>query len=146
MPFILLVGLVSACTHSTKTTPGDTRAVVPLYAAGAAAVTGEDIERTPSVTLEELMTAKFPGVWISRTADGGVSVRIRGASSVMGSNEPLYIIDGVPIQAGPNGSLIGIAPNDIASIEVLKDAGATTIYGVRASNGVIVIKTKIQSH
>jgi len=106
-------------------------------------VTGEDIDRTPSVPVEELMKTKFPGVWISRTADGGISVRIRGATSLQGSSEPLYIIDGVPIQTGPNGSLTGIAPNDIASIQVLKDAAATTMYGVRGANGVIIIKTKI---
>jgi TonB-dependent SusC/RagA subfamily outer membrane receptor len=90
------------------------------------------------------MTAKFPGVWISRTADGALSIRIRGATSVQGSNEPLYIIDGTPIQPGPNGGLTGISPQDIASIQVLKDAAATTMYGVRGANGVIIIKTKVQ--
>ena len=60
----------------------------------------------------------------------------------MGSNEPLYIVDGTPVLPGPNGGLIGINPRDIASIEVLKDAGSTAFYGLRGSNGVIVIKTK----
>ncbi len=105
-------------------------------------MTAEDIQRNPSVPIEELMASRFPGVWITRAADGGIAVRIRGASSVLGNNEPLYVLDGIPIQAGPNGALTGIAPNDIASIEVLKDAAATTIYGMRGANGVIIIKTK----
>ncbi len=105
-------------------------------------MTAEDIERTPIVPLEELLTARVAGVWIARTADGGIAVRIRGATSVTGNNEPLYVLDGMPIQAGPNGSLTGIVPNDIASIEVLKDATATAMYGVRGANGVIIIKTK----
>lgn len=105
-------------------------------------MTADDIQRNPSVPIEELLASRFPGVWITRTADGSIAVRIRGATSVRGNNEPLYVLDGIPIQAGANGALTGIAPNDIASIEVLKDAAATTIYGVRGANGVIVIKTK----
>ena len=134
VPFGLLVGLVSACTHSGSTRPRDDAAGTVL--------TAEDIQRNPSVPIEELMASRFPGVWITRTADGSIAVRIRGATSVQGSNEPLYVLDGIPIQAGPNGALTGIAPNDIASIEVLKDAAATTIYGVRGAHGVIVIKTR----
>lgn len=136
-----LAGLVSACASSGRQAP-----VVPRDAPGATAVTGEDIERTPSVPVEELVTNKFPGVWISRTADGGLAIRIRGATSMQGRNEPLYIIDGTPIQPGPHGGLTGISPGDIASIQVLKDAAATTMYGVRGANGVIIIKTKVGSH
>ena len=77
--------------------------------------------------------------------DGALSVRIRGTNSMQSSNEPLYIVDGTPVQPGPNGGLSGIAPNDIASIQVLKDAAATTMYGVRGANGVIIIKTKVGS-
>lgn len=134
IPLGLLVGLVSACSHSGGTRPRDDAAV--------AGVTAEDIQRNPSVPIEQLMAARFPGVWITRAADGGIAVRIRGATSVTGSNEPLYVLDGIPIQAGPNGALPGIVPNDIASIEVLKDAASTTIYGMRGANGVIIIKTK----
>jgi len=131
----LLVGLVSACAHAGKTSSEGA-------SAAGNTVTAEDIERSPGVPLEELMTAKISGVWVTRTADGGIAVRIRGPTSVHGSNEPLYVVDGIPIQAGPGGSLTGIPPSDIASIEVLKDATATTMYGVRGANGVILIKTK----
>jgi len=86
--------------------------------------------------------SRVPGVWISRTADGGIAIRIRGTSSLMGNTEPLYIIDDVPINPGPNGALTGINPHDIASIEVVKDATGTAMYGVRGANGVIIIKTK----
>jgi TonB-dependent SusC/RagA subfamily outer membrane receptor len=140
--FVVLAGLASACAHSGKTSPGEASAATPHDAPAATALTAEDIERNPSVPIEELLTAKFPGVWISRAADGGLAIRIRGATSLQASNEPLYIVDGVPIQAGPGGGLTGIVPNDIASISVLKDAAATTMYGVRGANGVIIIKTK----
>jgi TonB-dependent SusC/RagA subfamily outer membrane receptor len=88
------------------------------------------------------MATKFPGVAVSRTASGGISIRIRGASSFMGNSEPLYVLDGIPLQPSPDGTLTGIVPNDIQSIEVLKDAPATTMYGVRGANGVILIITK----
>jgi iron complex outermembrane receptor protein len=90
---------------------------------------------------EELLAGRFPGVEVYR-APGGIAVRIRGSSSVYGSNEPLYVVDGMPIDPGPGGALVGINPSDIEKIEVLKDAGSTAQWGVRGANGVIVIKTK----
>jgi len=89
---------------------------------------------------------RFPGVDVRRTADGGIAVRIRGATSIRGSNEPLYVVDGIPIQPGPNGSLTGINPHDIATIQVLKDPAETAMYGMRGANGVIVITTKRPDH
>ncbi|HEX6066717.1 MAG TPA: TonB-dependent receptor plug domain-containing protein [Longimicrobiales bacterium] len=91
--------------------------------------------------VEELFAGRFPGVEVWRVP-GGLSVRVRGSTSVMGSNEPLYVIDGMTIDPGPGGALVGLNPADIQSIEVLKDAGSTAMYGVRGANGVIVIKTK----
>ncbi len=85
---------------------------------------------------------RFPGVMVSRTPDGGVSIRIRGVTSFHGSNEPLYVIDGVPMQSGSDRILTGINPHDIASIEVVKDPAGEAMYGVRGANGVIIIKTK----
>lgn len=146
MAFVLLVALVSACARSGRTSPREPTRAPPSDAPAPAAVTADDIQRTPIVSLEELMAAKFPGVWVARTADGGISVRIRGASSIMGNNEPLYVVDGIPVQTGPGGSLTGIVPNDIESIEVLKDAPATTMYGMRGANGVILITTKRPDH
>ena len=90
---------------------------------------------------EELLAGRFPGVEVYR-APGGIAIRIRGASSVYGSSEPLYVVDGMPIDPGPGGALVGINPADIEKIEVLKDAGSTAQWGVRGANGVILIKTK----
>lgn len=105
-------------------------------------VTAEDIDQNPSQPIEKVLQSKVPGVVITRTSSGWLSIRIRGATTINGSTEPLYIIDGLPIQAGPDGSLVGINPHDIASIEVLKDASDLAFYGLRGANGVIIIKTK----
>jgi TonB-dependent SusC/RagA subfamily outer membrane receptor len=110
--------------------------------APAAEVTAEDIARSPTVSIEDQLAAKYPGVWVVRSSTGGIAIRLRGASSVNGSAEPLYVLDGIAIQAGPNGALEGISPYDIASIQVVRDATGTAMYGVRGVNGVIVIKTK----
>jgi TonB-dependent SusC/RagA subfamily outer membrane receptor len=105
-------------------------------------VTADDIERAPGKPIEEILAQRFPGVYVERAPGGGIVVRIRGRTSIRGSNEPLYVIDGVPIEPGPGGSLFGINPYDIETIEVLTDPASTTMYGVRGANGVIVIKTK----
>jgi TonB-dependent SusC/RagA subfamily outer membrane receptor len=108
----------------------------------ASDVTSGDISRTPNQPLEEILAGRVAGVRVSRASDGGIRVRIRGGSSILGSNDPLYILDGVPIEPGPNGSLSGINPYDIESIEVLKDPAQTALYGMRGANGVVVITTK----
>lgn len=105
-------------------------------------VTAEDLDRSPVQPVERTLQAQVPGVMITQTPDGWLSVRIRGATTINGSTEPLYVIDGLPIQPGPGGSLVGINPHDIASIEVLKDAASLAFYGLRGANGVILIKTK----
>jgi TonB-dependent SusC/RagA subfamily outer membrane receptor len=92
--------------------------------------------------IEMALQGKVPGLEVSRTPDGFVSIRIRGPSSFMGGGEPLYILDGVPITPGPNGRITGLFAIDIESIQVLKDPSDTALYGVRGGNGVIVIKTK----
>jgi TonB-dependent SusC/RagA subfamily outer membrane receptor len=144
IPLGPLVGLVLACAPAPpRTSPvGDADPMSPNPAPGAT-VTAEDIARSPTVPIEEQLAAKYPGVWVSRAADGGISIRLRGGSStVNASSEPLYVLDGIPIQPGPNGALSGISPYDIASIQVVRDATGTAMYGIRGVNGVIVIKTK----
>lgn len=135
----LLFGLLSGCAHA-----GGAAVDAADSPAGEASrtVTAADIPRTPEQPIEKALMARVPGVWISRTADGGIAVRLRGATSIHGSNAPLYVVNGIVIEPGPNGGLTGIDPYDIATIEVLKDAASTTMYGVRGANGVIVIKTK----
>jgi len=90
---------------------------------------------------EELFEGRFAGVQVFRLPDG-LAVRIRGSNSLAADQEPLYVIDGQTIQAGPGGALVGLNPADIESIEVLKNIGATAQYGVRGANGVILIRTK----
>ena len=104
---------------------------------------GEDRESISSSGqgMEELFAGRFPGVEVLRVPSGGISIRIRGASTLMGSSEPLYIIDGAKVQSGPGG-LLFLDPGDISKIEVLKDIGSTAIYGSEGANGVILITTK----
>lgn len=105
-------------------------------------VTSDDIERAPGQSIEEHLRGRVAGVTVTRSSDGGIAVRIRGGTSIYGSNEPLYVLDGVAITPGPGGSLSGVDPYDIESIRVLKDPADTAMYGMRGANGVIVIKTK----
>ena len=106
-------------------------------------VTADDIERQAGTQpIEQLLQSKVPGVLIARTADGGIAVQIRGSSSFYGGTAPLYVVDDVPFEAGPGGSLKGINPYDIETIRVLKNPEDTGMYGMRGANGVIVIKLK----
>jgi len=91
--------------------------------------------------MEELFAGRFPGVEVLRISGGGISIRIRGTNTLMGSTEPLYIIDGARVQSGPGG-LLFLDPAEIRNIEVLKDIGSTAIYGSDGANGVIIITTK----
>ncbi len=113
------------------------------------AVTSEDFNKGLISTPDQLITGKVAGVQI--TTNGGApgsgsTIRIRGGSSLNASNNPLIVIDGVPVSgssiAGAGDPLSFINPNDIESINILKDASATAIYGSRASNGVIIVTTK----
>jgi len=139
---LLLVGLSLGCIGRHKPPVNDMPDPSPTRPLTGTIVTAEDMARTPDQSIERMLQARVPGVLITRTPDGWLSVRIRGATTINGTTEPLYIIDGLPIQPGSGGSLVGINPNDIASIEVLKDAADLAFYGIRGSNGVIIVKTK----
>jgi iron complex outermembrane receptor protein len=113
-----------------------------------ASVTNEDFNEGNIVSPASLITGRVAGVNINTSGapGGGSEIRIRGGSSLSASNDPLIVIDGLPISnASPSGSrsiLNAINPNDIESFSILKDASSTAIYGSRASNGVIIITTK----
>lgn len=140
LPFVLLVGLTSACAQRSGTRRDEpTRANRP---SPAGSVSADAIEKTPGKPIEEIIAARVAGVAVTRTADGGIAVRIRGTTSFYGNNQPLYILDGMPFVPGENGGLTGINPHDIESIQVLKNAAETSMYGSRGANGVILIKTK----
>jgi TonB-dependent SusC/RagA subfamily outer membrane receptor len=125
---------VSACGPATL--PPEEAAKPSPNAATADQWKGQQVAQP-----EELFAGRFPGVSVYRV-EGGVRVAIRGATSIAGDNQPLYVIDGMAIEPGPGGALMGINPNDIETIEVLKDVGSTSLYGVRGANGVILIKTQ----
>jgi len=113
------------------------------------AITAKDFNKGSITTPEQLIAGKVAGVQI--TSNGGApgsgsTIRIRGGASLNASNDPLIVIDGVPVDnngiSGAANALALINPNDIESFNILKDASATAIYGSRASNGVIIITTK----
>ena len=108
-----------------------------------ATVYGEDVEVVNPKTLVQML-ARLPGVQVTELPGGDIRVVIRGASSFRGSEEPLWVLDGMVIASGGRG-VSGLNPNSIESITVLKEAGSTAIYGTRGANGVILIKTKIGS-
>jgi TonB-dependent starch-binding outer membrane protein SusC len=139
---VLLVGLTVGCIGNVKPPVNDMPDPSPTRALTGTTVTSEDIDKNPSQPIEKVLQARVAGVMITQNAEGGISVRIRGQTTLNGGTEPLFVIDGQAIQAGPGGALVGINPQDIASIEVLKDAASLAFYGVRAANGVVLIKTK----
>jgi len=100
------------------------------------------IAKVPVTTVEQALQGRAAGVQVTNndaSPGGNVTVLVRGTGSLAsGGNNPLYIVDGYPFQGGIN----NINPSDIASIDVLKDASATAIYGIRAANGVVIINTK----
>ena len=133
-PLVLAAALISGCSSGSRSAetappPKDD-------------VTAEDIQRQPGQSIEDYLKGRVAGVTVVRGSDGGISVRIRGATSFYGSDEPLYVVDGVAFPPGPGGALTGIDPYDIESINVLKDPADTAMYGMRGANGVIVIRTK----
>ena len=120
-----------------------------------ATVSSAQYKDQPVIGVDQALQGRAAGVQVfqnSGTPGAGIAVRVRGAASISASNEPLYVVDGLPINTtsssqlgtgnqGTNG-LNDLNPNDIATIEVLKDAASAAIYGSRASNGVVLITTK----
>jgi TonB-dependent SusC/RagA subfamily outer membrane receptor len=104
-------------------------------------VSQDDIEAHNITRLEDLINGRFAGVTAERRGNGQISIRIRGSSTLMGSDEPLFVIDGMPMTAGAS-AFSALNPYDISRIDIMKDAGATAIYGSRGANGVVMVTTK----
>ncbi|WP_201986044.1 SusC/RagA family TonB-linked outer membrane protein [Hymenobacter rubidus] len=103
-------------------------------------ITAKEIEERPVNRIENALVGQMPGVYVqtpSGEPGADLQIRVRGAASINASNEPLYVVDGVPVD-----NLRGINPTDVANIEVLKDAASAAIYGSRGSNGVVLVTTK----
>ena len=129
---------------------------------GAVSSVTPNVDQTPVLSIEQTLQGAAPGVAVTQASSapgGALSIRVRGGSSVTGNNEPLYVVDGFPIENDPDGQnpsdggrdaattvpsnpLAALNPGDIESIQILKDASATAIYGARGANGVIIITTK----
>lgn len=118
-------------------------------------ISQRELDKVSTSTFDMQLQGRVAGVNVTQTSaepNGNVSIRIRGSNSISANNEPLYVVDGYPLPVGgeadgngfgqPSNALSGINPNDIQSIEILKDASATAIYGSRGANGVVVITTK----
>ncbi len=104
-------------------------------------VKSEDLEAVPVYNMEQALKTGSAGVQVTQNSGqpgSRIEVRIRGGNSMMGSNQPLYVVDGFPITGGIN----FLNPSDIESIDILKDASATAIYGARGANGVVIITSK----
>lgn len=118
-------------------------------------IRAEEIANTPTAGLDAALQGKLAGVQVMQNAGNpgnGISVRVRGPASINAGNQPLWVVDGVPIlqddfsQLGLGGqdvsAVTGLNPDDIATIDILKDAAATAIYGSRGSNGVVLVTTR----
>ena len=117
-------------------------------------IRGKDVENVPIVSPDQFLQGRAPGVVVNSESGepgGGMNIRIRGTTSITGNSDPLYVIDGVPIISNnlaastfgqPVNPLADLNPADIESMEILKDASATAIFGARAANGVVLITTK----
>ncbi len=120
-----------------------------------AQISSDQLEKNRSGSVESILQGQVSGLVVSESSEpgGGSGVSIRGTNSILGGTQPLYVLDGIPVDplsdaqgmggsGGQQSSLNFINPNDIDKIEVLKDAAATAIYGARGANGVILITTK----
>lgn len=106
-----------------------------------ASISAEQVAETPIARADQILQGRVSGVQVTQTNSepgGNVSIRIRGTNSINTGNEPLFVVDGFP----GGGDLNSINPSDIESVEILKDASATAIYGSRGANGVVLITTK----
>ncbi|NIM50744.1 MAG: TonB-dependent receptor plug domain-containing protein [Gemmatimonadales bacterium] len=147
---VTLAGVLPACARPTATTPTtrtrtsqvEPAVILPPDTITAPALTSKEVLKRPRETIATLLQGRTSGVDVAVGRNGALSVRIRGPASFYANGEPLYVIDGVPVSAGPGGALAGINPYEIESITVLKNPAETALYGVRGGNGVIVIKTK----
>ena len=134
--FLPLLLLLTACSH---------RPAAPRTAASRppdTVLTADDIRRSPGQSLEQLLLARVPGLTIERAPDGHSKLVLRGKNTILGDDEVLFVVNGVPLGPAVSGNLAAVDIHDIETVQVLRDAVATAAYGVRGANGVIIIRTK----
>ena len=128
-------------TQDAERISGGISAIAGESAGAEATVTSEDAESQPDAFIEGFLQGRVPGVQVMELPGGGFSVRIRGKNSILGSSEPLYVVDGMQVMSA-RGGLAWLNIHDIEKIEILKNASETAIYGSRGANGVVLVTTK----
>ena len=131
LPAALIVGALG-CSHNQKSTTS--------LSPRTADITAEDIARSPGMSIELMIASHVPGLMLSRSRDGRMVLTMRGQSMLGEPQEPLFVVNGVPLGNAANFSAVN--RNDIESIVVLRDAASAATYGLRGSGGVILVKTK----
>ena len=129
--------LLVSCSHHKAASGAQTAPLPP-----GTVLTAEDIRRHPGQSLEQLLLARVPGLTIERAVDGHAKLILRGKNTIMGEDEPLFVVNGIALGPSVAGNLNAVDIHDIDTVQVLVDAAATSAYGVRGANGVIVIRTK----
>jgi len=146
---LALAGCYHISSTSPRSAPSDERVNVGYGMQPAAHASGsvqsavaDDFKNERSGRVEELFAGRFSGVRVLRTVGGGLQVSIRGAGLWSVDQQPLYVIDGVAATVSSDRGLDWLVPEDIARIDVLKNAAETTMFGARGANGVVLITTR----
>ena len=126
---------LTACSHRSAPPPADPRPPGTV-------LTADDIRANPGQSLEQLLLARVPGMTMVRTPDGRTILTLRGTTTLLGDEEPLFVVNGIPLAPNSSGNLKAINLHDIETVQVIRDAASTAGYGVRGANGVIIIRTK----
>ncbi|MEI7500022.1 MAG: TonB-dependent receptor [Bacteroidota bacterium] len=153
--FINLIMVPSAANLGEMVVVGYSSSSKKLISSSFGIINEAQIQSIPIKTIDNMMQGQSAGIYINQnsgTPGGAMTVRIRGNGSINAGSEPLFIVDGIPINQEKNqqigfggqqaSALTDLGPNEIESMTILKDASATAIYGARASNGVVLITTK----
>ena len=134
--FVPLLLVLTACSHRKATSP------TPNSRPPDTVLTADDIRRSPGQSLEQLLLARVPGLAIERAPDGHSKLVLRGKNTILGDDEILFVVNGIPLGPAVTGNLAAVDIHDIETVQVLRDAVATAAYGVRGANGVLIIRTK----
>jgi TonB-dependent SusC/RagA subfamily outer membrane receptor len=146
----VLQGCTRTPSGAPMPAPGDAQGSAGQTGA-TGSISGKVVEQQQTNDIAAMLAGRVPGLQVVRSANGDISLRIRGNTPVTdpvtgqpyGETEPLLVIDGMPVRSGGiSGALRSLDPHDVANIQVLKDVSSTSGYGIRGANGVILITTK----
>jgi TonB-dependent SusC/RagA subfamily outer membrane receptor len=141
LPLVAVAGVILACAHRGGAGQGEPAQTPPASPPPSpSTVTSDEPARQGATTLNQLLAGRIAGVVVTEAPGGGIIVRMGGPTSFQAGQDPLFVIDGVPVEVN-RGALAWLNARDVESIRAIKGADAA-IYGTRGANGVIVIKTK----